>query len=126
MVMLMRLTRSSGLTNELIQRFSQERLLLSWTPSRPLEGEEIVFSLDALGRNYTKAIPHSVEFKLADTKSSWDTTFTAANDKNELVRSSPIMLSSGMYLVKLVHRLLTPPLRQVLALLSKQTCGNMM
>ena len=88
------------LTNELLQRFSQERLLLSWTPSRPLEGEEIVFSLDALGENYTKAIPRSVEFKLTDTKSSWDTTFTAANDNNELVRSSSIMLSSGMYSIE--------------------------
>jgi hypothetical protein len=88
------------LTNELIQDFSQERLLLSWTPSRPKGREEITFSLDALGENYTRVIPQNIEINLTDSKSDWDTTFMAKSNNEGVVSSDPIALRPGMYLVQ--------------------------
>ena len=88
------------LTNELIQDFSQERLLLSWTPSRPKGREEVIFSLDALGENYTRVIPRNIEINLSDSKSDWDTTFVAKSNNEGVVSSDPIPLRSGMYLVQ--------------------------
>lgn len=88
------------LTNELIQDFSQERLLLSWTPSRPKGMEEVTFSLDALGENYTRVIPLNIEINLTDSKSDWDTTFVANSNNEGVVSSDPIALRPGMYLVQ--------------------------
>ncbi|MEC7158792.1 MAG: hypothetical protein VXW24_00725, partial [Bacteroidota bacterium] len=88
------------LTNELIQDFSRERLLLSWTPSRPKGWEEVIFSLDALGENYTRVIPRNIEINLSDSKSDWDTTFVAKSNNEGVVSSDPIALRSGMYLVQ--------------------------
>lgn len=88
------------LTNELIQDFSQERLLLSWTPSRPKGREEVTFSLDALGENYTRVIPQNIEINLTDSKSDWDTTFMAKSNNEGVVSSDPIALRPGMYLVQ--------------------------
>ena len=88
------------LTNELIQDFSQERLMLSWTPSRPKGREEVTFSLDALGENYTRVIPQNIEINLTDSKSDWDTTFMAKSNNEGVVSSDPIALRPGMYLVQ--------------------------
>ena len=88
------------LTNELIQDFSQERLLLSWTPSRPKGMEEVSFSLDALGENYTRIIPRNIEINLTDSKSGWDTNFVAQSNNEDIVSSEPIALRPGMYLVQ--------------------------
>ena len=88
------------LTNELVQDFTQERLLLSWTPNRPMGREEVVFSLDALGENYTRVIPQNIEINLRDNKSDWDTTFMAKSNNEGVVSSDPIALRPGMYLVQ--------------------------
>ena len=88
------------LTNELVQDFTQERLLLSWTPSRPKGREEVVFSLDALGENYTRVIPQNIEINLTDSKRDWDTTFTVKSNSEGVVSSNPIALGPGMYLVQ--------------------------
>jgi hypothetical protein len=87
-------------TNELIQDFSQERLLLSWTPIRPKGKEEITFSLDALEENYTRVKPRNIEIILTDSKSEWDTTFVAKSNNDGIVNSDPIALRPGMYLVQ--------------------------
>ena len=88
------------LTNELVQDFTQERLLLSWTPSRPKGREEVVFSLDALGENYTRGVPQNIEINLTDSKRDWDTTFTVKSNSEGVVSSNPIALGPGMYLVQ--------------------------
>ena len=88
------------LTNELIQDFTQERLLLSWTPKRPKGREEVIFSLDALGENYTRVMPQNIEINLNDSKSEWDTTFMAKSNSEGIVSSNPIALRPGMYLVQ--------------------------
>ena len=88
------------LTNELVQDFTQERLLLSWTPSRPKGREEVVFSLDALGENYTRVVPQNIEINLTDSKRDWDTTFTVKSNSEGVVSSNPIALGPGMYLVQ--------------------------
>ncbi|HAB89353.1 MAG TPA: hypothetical protein DCF84_02370 [Bacteroidetes bacterium] len=87
-------------TNELIQDFSQERLLLSWTPIRPKGKEKVIFSLDALEENYTRVIPRNIEINLTDSKSEWDTTFVAKSNNDGIVSSDPIALRPGMYLVQ--------------------------
>ena len=88
------------LTNELIQDFSQERLLLAWTPRRPKGKEEITFSLDALEENYTRVIPRNIEINLTDSKSEWDTTFAPKSNNEGITSSDPIALRPGMYLVQ--------------------------
>ena len=88
------------LTNELVQDFTQERLLLSWTPNRPKGREEVVFSLDALGENYTRVVPQNIEINLTDSKRDWDTTFTVKSNSEGVVSSNPIALGPGMYLVQ--------------------------
>lgn len=88
------------LTNELVQDFTQERLLLSWTPSRPKGREDVVFSLDALGENYTRVVPQNIEINLTDSKSDWDTTFIVKSNSEGVASSNPIALGPGMYLVQ--------------------------
>lgn len=88
------------LTNELIQDFSQERLLLSWTPSRPMGNEAVTFSLDALGENYTRVKPQNIEINLTDSKSDWDTIIVAKSNNEGVVSSDPIALRPGMYLAQ--------------------------
>ena len=95
------------LTNELIQDFTQERLLLSWTPKRPKGREEVTFSLDALGENYTRVIPQNIEINLTDSKSDWDTTFIWLKAMKVLASSNPIALGQECILCKQVHWLIT-------------------
>ena len=87
------------LVNELVQDYSQDRLWLSVSPTRPHTFDDVVFSLKGLNAEYEEVIPQDIVLDIKSTEGSWDSTLTNFSVTENGVSSEPLTLKRGSYFV---------------------------